>query len=122
MFNQFLQIENETLFPKIISKQKTETLADIILDKKNNEIVEAIKFQYKNIRGKRLKLMLLALQDLNLLPKDRIAFKFHKLCKVELNWDISSYTAMNDYKYNEFTDKTEFNLMKEFLETTIKTK
>ena len=53
------------------------------------------------IKGKRLKLLLLALQDLGLLPKERIAKKFHDCCKNEFDWDIARYSAMNDYKYND---------------------
>ncbi|MBY0244350.1 MAG: hypothetical protein K2Q03_02725, partial [Sphingobacteriaceae bacterium] len=39
-------------------------LSDLITDKNSIEIVESIKIQYKNIKGKRLKLLLLALQGL----------------------------------------------------------
>lgn len=99
-----------------------ETLSDIITHKKRTKIVEAIKVQYKNIKGKRLKLLLLALQKLDLLPIERIAKKFHTHCKQEFHWNIASYTAMNDYKYNEHTDKDEFQSMISFLNKIIDTK
>lgn len=98
------------------------TLSDIITHPKNTEITEGIKTQFKNIQGKRLKLLLMALQELNLLPKERIAHKFHKLCKSEFDWDIASYQAMNDYQYNDYQDQTELDYMKQYLENLINPK
>lgn len=112
----------EPLPPQPITTQKTESLSDIITHEKSIDIVEGIKIQYKNIKGKRLKLLLLAFQDLELLPKERIAKKFHDCCKNEFNWDIASYNAMNGYLYNNTIDSVEFNSMKQYLETLIKTK
>jgi len=108
----------------IKTKQPTEkkTLSDLITHQKSVEIVEGIKIRYKNIKGKRLKLLLLALQELNLLPKERIAKKFYNCCKAEFGWDVASYTAMNDYQFNEYTDKIELDNMKKFLEEIIQTK
>ena len=108
----------------IKTKQPTEekTLSDLITHQKSVEIVEGIKIQYKNIKGKRLKLLLLALQELNLLPKERIAKKFYNCCKAEFGWDVASYTAMNDYQFNEYTDKFELDNMKNFLKEIIQTK
>ena len=103
-------------------KAKKETLSDIITHPKNTEITEGIKTQFKNIQGKRLKLLLMALQELNLLPKERIALKFYKLCKSEFDWDIASYQAMNDYKFNDVTDKPELCEMKQYLENLINPK
>lgn len=103
-------------------KAKKETLSDIITHPKNTEITEGIKTQFKNIQGKRLKLLLMALQELNLLPKERIAHKFHKLCKSEFDWDIASYQAMNDYQYNDYQDQTELDHMKQYLENLISPK
>lgn len=103
-------------------KAKKETLSDIITHPKNTEITEGIKTQFKNIQGKRLKLLLMALQELNLLPKERIALKFHKLCKSEFDWDIASYQAMNDYQYNDYQDQTELDHMKQYLENLINPK
>ena len=97
-------------------KAKKETLSDLITHSKGIEIVEGIKIQYKNIRGKRLKLLLLAFQELGLLPKERTARKFYDCCKAEFGWDIATYQAMNDYPYNEYTDKTELRKMKQYLE------
>jgi hypothetical protein len=105
-----------------ITKQATpKKLSDLITHKNCVEIVESIKIQYKNIKGKRLKLLLLAFQDLKLLPQERIAHKFYDCCKIEFKWDISSYNAMNGYKFNSIADSDEFANMKEYLETLIKT-
>jgi hypothetical protein len=103
-------------------KTKSESLHEIITHKKSVEIVNGIKNRYKNIKGKRLKLLLKAFQDLELLPKDRIGKKFHNCCKDEFNWNIGSYNAMNGYHYNEEIDENEIRSMKEYLETLIKTK
>ena len=100
--------------------QKEKTLSDLITHQNSVEIVEGIKIQYKNIKGKRLKLLLLALQELNLLPNERIAQKFYDCCKAEFGWDVASYPAMNDYQYNERTDLTELNSMKQYLKTKLK--
>jgi hypothetical protein len=110
-----------TLPPQPIAKQN-DKLSDLITHQKSVEIVEGIKIRYKNIKGKRLKLLLLALQELNLLPKERIAKKFYNCCKAEFGWDVASYTAMNDYQINEYTDEFELDNMKKFLEEIIQTK
>ena len=111
----------EPLPPQPIAKQN-DKLSDLITHQKSVEIVEGIKIRYKNIKGKRLKLLLLALQELNLLPKERIAKKFYNCCKAEFGWDVASYTAMNDYQFNEYTDEFELDNMKKFLEEIIQTK
>jgi len=103
-------------------KAKKETLSDLITHSKGIEIVEGIKIQYKNIKGKRLKLLLMALQELGLFPKEGNASKFHTLCKSEFDWDIASYQAMNDYKFNDVTDKPELCEMKQYLENLINPK
>ena len=103
-------------------KAKKETLSDLITHSKGIEIVEGIKIQYKNIKGKRLKLLLMALQELGLFPKERIAQRFYDCCKSEFNWDIASYQAMNDYKFNDVTDKPELCEMKQYLENLINPK
>ncbi|NLN95173.1 MAG: hypothetical protein GX128_03265 [Bacteroidales bacterium] len=96
-------------------------LSNLITHNNSTKIVEAIKIQYKNIKGKRLKLLLIALQELNLIPTERIATTFHNCCKKEFNWDIASYSAMNDTIYNELTDKTELEGMKQFIKNIIGT-
>ncbi|MDD4429541.1 MAG: hypothetical protein PHG64_14295 [Paludibacter sp.] len=98
-----------------------ETLSDLITNQNSLEIVENVKIQYRNVKGKRLKLLLMAFQDLELLPKERIAKKFHDCCKNEFDWDVASYTAMNDYNYNERTDNDELNSMKQYLNALTKT-
>lgn len=104
------------------TKNESETLSDLITHKNSVEIVEKIKIQYKNIKGKSLKLLLRAFQDLDLLPKERIASKFHKACDNEFNWDIASYNAMNGHTYNDVTDKEELELKKSYLKSIIETK
>ncbi len=96
---------------------KEKTLSGLITHQNSLEIVEGIKIQYKNIKGKRLKLLLLALQELGLFPKERIAQKFYDCCKAEFSWDIATYQAMNGYQYNEHTDKTELIEMKQYLKS-----
>ncbi|HZJ73596.1 MAG TPA: DUF6043 family protein [Perlabentimonas sp.] len=107
--------------PQPIAKQN-DKLSDLITHQKSIEIIDAIKIQYKNIKGKRLKLLLLALQELELLPKERIASKFHRLCKIEFDWEIASYNAMNGYNYNEITDVEDFEAMFSFLKELINNK
>ena len=119
--NEMTQAENEISLPQPIVKQN-DKLSDLIAHQKSIEIIDAIKIQYKNIRGKRLKLLLLVLQELDLLPKERIAKKFYNCCKAEFGWDVASYTAMNDYQFNDCTDEIELDNMKEFLEKIIQTK
>jgi len=121
------QTNSEPLPPQSIVKQKPEqgqpeTLSSIITHKEAETIVSGIKTQYKNIKGKHLKLLLMALQDLELLPNERIAKAFHGCCKREFDWDVASYPAMNDYQFNEYTDKIELDNMKKFLEKIIQTK
>ena len=106
----------ESISPQPIEKRK-EKLSDLITHKNSIEIVEVIKTQYKNIKGKRLKLLLLALQELSLIPKDRINQKFYDCCMAEFGWNIASYTAMNDYKFNAVIDKNELEEMKKHIET-----
>jgi len=102
--------------PKNKSKQdQPKTLSELITHEKSDEIVEAIKVQYKNIKGKRLKLLLIAFQNLELLPIDRIAQKFHTLCEIEFDWSIGHYSAMNDYDFNEKIDGKDLEKMKIFI-------
>ena len=116
-----LFIKREEKGSKPVSKEN-EKLSDLITHEKSVEIVEGIKIQYKNIKGKSLKLLLKALQDLDLIPKERIAKRFYDACKKEFNWDIASYNAMNGHKYNSVTDRDEVNDKIEFLKSIIKVK
>jgi hypothetical protein len=111
----------ESLKAKDIKQKAPNKLSDIIIHEKAVQIVESIKSNFKNIKGKRLKLLLIALQELELLPAERIAKQFHSLCKNEFEWDIASYTAMNDYSFNSNIDDEDFNKMKLFLEAIKKT-
>jgi len=119
------EIEKTNVLPPHIrmkSEQKpSNTLGGLITHPKSVEIVEGLKVQYKNIKGKQLKLLLLALIDLGLFPKERCNKKFHDCCINEFKWDIASYNAMNGYDYIENTDSEEFNSMKQFIETITKT-
>lgn len=102
------------------NKPTTEQLSDLITHDKRVEIVARIETQYRTIQGKRLKLLLLALQDLKLIQRERIASKFHNCCKKEFDWDIASYNAMNGYNYNERTDSVELDEMKGFIQALTK--
>ena len=103
-------------------QEQPETLGSIITHKEAETLVSGIKTQYKNIKGKRLKLLLIALQELELLPKERIAKKFHALCKNEFNWEIASYNAMNGYNFNRYTDTGEVEGMKQYIKTLLNIK
>lgn len=106
---------------RIIDKQlkPNVTLSNLVTHINSVGIIEGVKIQFKNIKGKNLKLLFLALQELGLLPKERMAQKFYDCCKEEFNWDIASYNAMNGYNYNEVVDKDVYNSMKEYLTTLI---
>lgn len=113
--------------PQQSTKPKPEpnTLSSIITHKEAEALINGIKTRYKNIRGKRLKLLLFSLQELELLPKERIAKKFHDLCKSEFDWDIASYNAMNRYEINTSNTSTDLNEvegMKQNLKTLLNTK
>ena len=112
---------NDSRHSQIGELPKLKKLNDIITHQKSIEIVENIKIQYKNIKGKQLKILLLAIQELGLFPKERSVKKFYDYCKNEFDWDIASYNAMNGYSFNEGTDKVEFDKMIQFLEKVIKT-
>lgn len=123
-FNGSLKTElsEPQLVQKTPSQKEIKTLSELITHQKNIEIVEQIKIQYKNIKGKGLKLLLMAFQDLDLIPKERMDSKFHKACKNEFDWDIASYNAMNNYSYNHCTDKEDLDQKKSYLESIIKSK
>lgn len=99
----------------INSGNKIQSLSELFTHTKAAQITEDIKNQYKNIKGKRLKLLLMVLQDFKLLPNERIAKRFHQICENEFNWDIGSYQSMNDYRYNEHIDKRDYDDMKDFI-------
>lgn len=102
-------------------KLEPERLADLITHLKSKDIIQGIKVQYKNIKGKRLKLLLLAFQDLQLLPNDGIAKKFHNCCTNEFEWDIASYNAMQGYDFNDKNDNEEREKMKLYIKGIINT-
>jgi hypothetical protein len=97
----------------------TPSLNSLITHEKNIEIVNAIKSKYKNIRAKELKLLLMALQDLELLPSKRIGSKFHKCCKIEFDWNIGVYSSMNDYEFKNRVDGVELEKMKQYIKSII---
>lgn len=102
------------------NKPTAELLSDLITHESSVDISEKIKVKYKGIKGKRLKLLLMAFQDLGLIQKEQIGKRFHACCKKEFNWNIASYPAMNDYNYNKHTDSVEFDEMKDFIQALIK--
>lgn len=121
-YKKYLINQTDEAVQETLQKKESETLSDLITHQNSFEVVEKIKIQYKNIKGKSLKLLLKALQDLDLLPKERIASKFYKACKNEFNWSIASYNAMNGYKYNDVTDKEELEQKISYLKSIIETK
>jgi len=94
-------------------------LKDLITHAESEKIANNLKIKFKNIKGKKLKLLLIALQDLELLPKERIAKKFHECCKNYFDWNIAEYQAMNDYKFNSQTDNNELIQIKSQIESII---
>lgn len=88
------------------------------------KVIEMIKSNpyYNGIKGKRLKILFRALTILNILPAERTANSFYQLIKKNLDWDICSYNAMNDYKYNPNIDEIELERMKDDIKTAISTK
>lgn len=115
-----IEFDNSSITSKTTSSQQLEvkiaddTLKNMITHTRCEEIAENIKVHYKNIKGKQLKLLFLAMQHTQLLPTSRVASKFHRSCFNDFDWDIGSYNAMNDYDYNEFIDQEEFSQMKAF--------
>ena len=99
-----------------VGVHQKKALSELITHRDGKKIIDEIKIKYKNIKGKRLKLLLIAFQKLGLLPIERIAKSFHDCCKNEFAWDISSYNAMNSYKYNDGVDKKELDSMIKYLE------
>lgn len=127
--NELILRAKEKLSWEITQHQQTKspldlpkTLSNLITHQKSYEIVKNIKVKYKNIKGKRLKLLLLAFQELELLPNERIALKFYDCCKKEFDWDIASYNAMNGYSFNDVIDRDEYTSIKQYLESIINTK
>ena len=122
---QEINIENNTT---TIKTKKKPVLSEIITHTRRKEIVEGIRDQYKNSKGKQLKLLLLALQQSDLLPTEGIALKFHQCCEAEFDWDTGTYTGMNDHKYDKETDikfkkgtrTKEIEKMKKFINSLIK--
>lgn len=94
---------------------KKEILADLITHDNSRSIVDELKVQYKNIKGKRLKLLFLTMQNLGLIPLDRTQAKFHSLSKIEFG-NVGTYEAFRKIEFNEWTDKDEVSQMKMFLE------
>jgi hypothetical protein len=93
----------------------TRYFKDIFTANDVDKLTQVIKHKYKNIKGKRLKILLLALKELGILPKERYNKKFHDACKNEFTWPIGSYQSMNDYKFNDTIDSDELKEMKDFI-------
>ena len=122
---QEINIENNTT---TIKTKKKPVLSEIITHTRCKEIVEGIKVQYKNIRGKQLKLLLLTLEQLYLLKPGCSVSEFHRCCEAEFDWNIASYPAVNGYKYDKETDLKQkqgidtkvIEKMKKFINSLIK--
>lgn len=116
-----LKQKSELIKTEHKNKLNEDILSEKITHKNSVVIVEKIKTQYKNIKGKRLKLLLIALQELNLLPMEKIASSFHRCCKKEFDWEIASYEAMNNYNYNINVDEQELETMKGYISSLLNT-
>jgi hypothetical protein len=95
---------------------KNDRLSDLITHEKSIEIVEKIKVDFKNIKGKRLKMLYLAFINLKLIPNERHGQKFYDLCKKEFDWNIATYTAMSDFTLRSPKHNKEFLVIKEQIE------
>jgi len=115
----FNKIEKHEIEALSLKQKKVETLIDLIIDPKPAYIVENIKNKYRGIKGKRLKLLLITLQNLELLPLERIGKRFHSCCKLEFDWNIASYNAMNGYRYNKEVDNEELKNMMDLIKSLI---
>lgn len=100
--------------------QEISKLSDLICSDKSELIVESIKVQYKHIGGKRLKLLLLALQGLELIPKKRTESIFHRLCAKEFDWNINSLQSLNSEEGKNTKEKQEIAEMTNYIENLIK--
>lgn len=80
---------------------QSEILSDIITHENSVQIVEKIKIQYKNIRGKELRILLKAMKALNWIKAKRQDAKFHDCCKNEFNWNIGTPQAMEEKTFNK---------------------
>lgn len=141
---EYLKLENESSNTNNESQQNSkkdtkkklafnekDKLSNLIIHENRVEIVKNIKFQYNGIKGKELRILLKALQELDLLPNKRIAAKFHRCCLNEFEWDIGSTQAMEEKtfikgylregKYVESIDDKDLNKKVKFLKTLIKT-
>lgn len=116
----FEEIGNsEDLETMSTSSKNKPSLKELITHTDSERIVEAIKIRYKNIAGKELKFLLLALQDLELIPRNRIAKKFHICCQNDFEWEIKSYQAMNDYQLNELYDLGNIDEIKSYIKSLL---
>lgn len=111
------QVPAESVEPEIQNEvpKKDKNLSELITHKESQKIADEIKIHFKNIQGKRLKLLLLAMQDLNLLPTEQNVSEFHRACKTFFEWDVKSYTAMNKYRFNPNVDKADSENIKSIL-------
>lgn len=99
----YTETEIELKYTK--NKAEPQTLADLITHENSLQIVEEMKVRFKGIKGKRLKLLFIALQKLNLIPKTGAGSKFHECCKNEFYWNVNSLTAFNKDKCDTTHDK-----------------
>jgi len=113
-------LNSKTEPPK--KEKKEETLSNLIAHEKAIEIVKKMKIKHKNTKNKKLKLLLLAFQELELIEKVNKAAAFHRCFLKEINTDAGKYQAMNDYRFNDakgHPDPKELESMKQFIKTII---
>lgn len=115
-----IQTDEKHTRSKNEKKSKISKLSELICSDKSELIVESIKVQYKHIGGKRLKLLLLALQGLGLIPKKRTESIFHRLCAKEFDWNINSLQSLNSEEGKNTKDKQEIAEMTNYIKNLIK--
>tara|TARA_R110000824_G_scaffold209263_4_gene395067 strand:- start:1269 stop:2090 length:822 start_codon:yes stop_codon:yes gene_type:complete len=104
------------------STQDAETLSSLITHEQSDLIVSKLKVDFKNIKGKGLKILLMALQKVDLIPTNQNVSSFHRSCENEFNWEIASYVALNDSKFhNDKRDLRDLNNMINKLENIKRT-
>jgi hypothetical protein len=101
---------------------ESKGLRGLIRHEKSSEIVEKIKEHYSGIKGKELKLLLLAFQELKLIKSEGVMSKFHQYCVAEIPNTDCSYESIRKHNFNQWTDEDTLKEMKTFLNDLIKAK
>lgn len=89
--------------------QKKESLSEFIIHDDKVEIAKKIKIRFKGLKGVDLRILLNALQELDLFPKGSNDSLFYRCCKNDFDWDIGTPQAMEPkvFKYGGITSQGE---------------